>query len=77
MIAENNRTTCNRCWFSLQTPAYAASAHDTYGMNNDIQEHVEVEESLNIMDKEKELIIKALKKHKRKEKRCSAGSWYQ
>jgi DNA-binding NtrC family response regulator len=31
-------------------------------MNNDIHEHVEVEESLNIMDKEKELIIKALKK---------------
>ena len=37
-------------------------------MNNDIQEHVEVEESLNIMDKEKELIIKALKKHKSKRK---------
>src|SRR6476659_1627187 len=30
----------------------------SYG-NNDIQEHIEVEESLNIMDKEKELIIKA------------------
>jgi len=40
-----------------------------YGaMNNDIHEHVEVEESLNIMDKEKELIIKALKKHKGKRK---------
>ncbi|HYM93226.1 MAG TPA: sigma-54 dependent transcriptional regulator [Chitinophagaceae bacterium] len=37
-------------------------------MNNDIQEHIEVEESLNIMDKEKELIIKALKKHKGKRK---------
>ena len=37
-------------------------------MNNDIHEHVEVEESLNIMDKEKELIIKALKKHKGKRK---------
>lgn len=35
--------------------------------NNDvIHDHVEVEESLNIMDKEKELIIKALKKHKSK-----------
>jgi len=33
-----------------------------------IHEHVEVEESLNIMDKEKELIIKALKKHKGKRK---------
>lgn len=35
---------------------------------NDIQEHEEVEESLNIMDKEKELIIKALKKHRGKRK---------
>jgi len=34
----------------------------------DIHEHEEVEESLNIMDKEKELIIKALKKHKNKRK---------
>jgi len=37
-------------------------------MNNDIHDHVEVEESLNIMDKEKELIVKALKKHKGKRK---------
>ncbi len=38
-------------------------------MHNDgIHEHEEVEESLNIMDKEKELIIKALKKHKGKRK---------
>lgn len=37
-------------------------------MPDEIQEHVEVEESLNIMDKEKELIIKALKKHKGKRK---------
>jgi DNA-binding NtrC family response regulator len=33
-----------------------------------IQDHEEVEESLNIMDKEKELIIKALKKHRSKRK---------
>jgi DNA-binding NtrC family response regulator len=38
-------------------------------MHNDgIHEHEEVEESLNIMDKEKELIIKALKKHRGKRK---------
>ncbi len=37
-------------------------------MNNDIQDHVEVEESLNIVDKEKELILKALKKHRSKRK---------
>ncbi len=37
-------------------------------VRNDIHEHEEVDESLNIMDKEKELIIKALKKHKGKRK---------
>jgi DNA-binding NtrC family response regulator len=37
-------------------------------MNGDIHEHTEVEESLNIMDKERELIIKALKKHRGKRK---------
>jgi transcriptional regulator with PAS, ATPase and Fis domain len=37
-------------------------------MTNDIHDHVEVEESLNIVDKEKELIIKALKKHRSKRK---------
>jgi DNA-binding NtrC family response regulator len=36
--------------------------------NGDIHEHEEVEESLNIMDKEKELIVKALKKHRGKRK---------
>jgi transcriptional regulator with PAS, ATPase and Fis domain len=37
-------------------------------MHSDIHHHEEVEESLNIMDKEKELIIKALKKHRGKRK---------
>lgn len=36
--------------------------------NENIDDHLEVEESLNIMDKEKELIEKALKKHKNKRK---------
>ena len=44
----------------------------TIGMPNDIHDHEEVEESLNIMDKEKELIIKALKKHKGKRKDASS-----
>ena len=35
---------------------------------DEIHHHEEVEETLNIMDKEKELIIKALKKHKSKRK---------
>ncbi|MCA6439757.1 MAG: sigma-54 interaction domain-containing protein [Sediminibacterium sp.] len=38
---------------------------------NDLHEHEEVDESLNIMDKEKELIIKALKKHRGKRKDAS------
>ncbi|TDO23481.1 sigma-54 interaction domain-containing protein [Sediminibacterium goheungense] len=37
----------------------------------DIHHHEEVEESLNIMDKEKELILKALKKHKGKRRDAS------
>ncbi len=37
-------------------------------VHHDIHHHEEVEESLNIMDKEKELIIKALKKHRGKRK---------
>ena len=39
--------------------------------NNDIYQHEDVEESLSIMDKEKELIIRALKKHKGKRKDAS------
>ncbi len=39
--------------------------------NNNIQLHEDVEESLSIMDKEKELIIKALKKHRGKRKDAS------
>ena len=35
---------------------------------NNIDEHEEIEETLNIVDKEKELIVKALKKHKGKRK---------
>jgi len=38
---------------------------------NGIQQHEEIEESLSIMDKEKELIIKALKKHRGKRKDAS------
>jgi DNA-binding NtrC family response regulator len=43
--------------------------HD--GNNNNIHQHEEVEESLSIMDKEKELIIKALKKHRGKRRDAS------
>lgn len=40
--------------------------------HDNIHQHEEVEESLNIMDKEKELIVKALKKHKGKRKDASS-----
>lgn len=40
-------------------------------VDNTIDDHEEVDESLNIMDKEKELIIKALKKHRGKRKDAS------
>jgi transcriptional regulator with PAS, ATPase and Fis domain len=39
--------------------------------DDDIHHHEEVEESLNIVDKEKELIVKALKKHKGKRRDAS------
>ncbi|HEX7904208.1 MAG TPA: sigma-54 dependent transcriptional regulator [Chitinophagaceae bacterium] len=51
-----------------QQPALQTSQPVIMNNNNDIHDHVEVEESLNIMDKEKELIIKALKKHRSKRK---------
>ena len=50
---------------------YASQNQPVFLKQNDIHDHVEVEESLNIMDKEKELIIKALKKHKSKRKDAS------
>jgi transcriptional regulator with PAS, ATPase and Fis domain len=58
------------------TPASYLPAGNTNGQpvllhEDDIHHHEEVEESLNIMDKEKELIIKALKKHKGKRRDAS------
>ena len=48
--------------------AYVQSTQPVLINHDDIHEHEDVEESLNIMDKEKELIEKALKKHKGKRK---------
>jgi DNA-binding NtrC family response regulator len=57
---------------SFQPSAMTSAAQPVVIHNNngheDIHHHEEVEESLNIMDKEKELIVKALKKHKGKRK---------
>jgi DNA-binding NtrC family response regulator len=49
-------------------PLIPAPSQPMYLSGDHIQAHVEVDESLNIMDKEKELIEKALKKHKGKRK---------
>lgn len=46
--------------------------HHNNNNHDDIHHHEEVEESLNIMDKEKELIEKALKKHRGKRKDASS-----
>ena len=40
-------------------------------LDNESNSHYEVDESLNIMDKEKELILKALKKHRGRRKDAS------
>lgn len=51
---------------AMSSPSQPVILHDG------IHHHEDVEESLNIMDKEKELIIKALKKHKGKRKDASS-----
>jgi DNA-binding NtrC family response regulator len=65
---------------TYSTPAYQNASpviiqqpNNTSNANGiEIHEHENVEESLNIMDMEKDLIIKALKKHKGKRKDASA-----
>jgi DNA-binding NtrC family response regulator len=54
-------------------PAAAVQITNTHPViiDNETQQHYEVEESLNIMDKEKELILKALKKHRGRRKDAS------
>ena len=53
-------------------PSQSVVIHNNGNGNSDIHQHEEVEESLSIMDKEKELIVKALKKHKGKRKDASS-----
>jgi DNA-binding NtrC family response regulator len=53
---------------SISQPSQPVLLHT----ETNIHQHVEVEESLSIMDKEKELIIKALKKHRGKRKDASS-----
>ncbi|MFM7671777.1 MAG: sigma-54 interaction domain-containing protein [Bacteroidota bacterium] len=58
---------------TLSHPSIASSPASMPITNpTSLDAHVEVEESLNILDKEKELILKALKKHKSKRKDAAA-----
>ena len=52
-------------------PAVQIGANQPLIIDNELQSHFEVDESLNIMDKEKELILKALKKHRGRRKDAS------
>jgi len=53
-------------------PAVQIGANQPLIIDNELQSHFEVDESLNIMDKEKELILKALKKHRGRRKDASS-----
>jgi DNA-binding NtrC family response regulator len=69
LYCQRNRPATRRHWRLHDHGQYGTATQPVIMQNNgDIHEHEEVEESLNIMDKEKELIIKALKKHKNKRK---------
>ena len=53
------------------SPTVHLNTHQPIILDNELNGHYEVEESLNIMDKEKELILKALKKHRGRRKDAS------
>ena len=55
----------------VNNPPISSNPQPMVITNNNIDEHQEVEESLSIMDAEKELIIKALKKHRGKRREAS------
>jgi DNA-binding NtrC family response regulator len=55
----------------IAPPSNTTAAQPVLLQDNDMHQHEEIEESLNIIDKEKELILKALKKHKGKRRDAS------
>jgi transcriptional regulator of acetoin/glycerol metabolism len=55
----------------IAQPSTTTAAQPLLLQDNDMHQHEEIEESLNIIDKEKELILKALKKHKGKRRDAS------
>jgi DNA-binding NtrC family response regulator len=74
-LSNSNNTNNNNATSAIQ-PTYLAQPSSTNNQpmiisEENIHHHEEIEESLNIMDKEKELIVKALKKHKGKRRDAS------
>ena len=67
-INQLNETRSSEVLQPVQIPYTLPAKSSQPAANNEIDDHIEVEESLNIMDKEKELIVKALKKHRGKRK---------
>jgi transcriptional regulator with PAS, ATPase and Fis domain len=55
----------------IAPPINTSAAQPVLLQDNNMHQHEEIEESLNIIDKEKELILKALKKHKGKRRDAS------
>ncbi len=52
--------------------AYVSPGHQTIHTHHDLDHHVEVEESLSLTDKEKDMIDKALEKHRGRRKNAAA-----
>jgi DNA-binding NtrC family response regulator len=52
--------------------SYVSPGHQSIHTHHDIDHHVEVEESLSLTDKEKDLIDKALEKHRGRRKNAAA-----
>ncbi|MBC7536009.1 MAG: sigma-54-dependent Fis family transcriptional regulator [Ferruginibacter sp.] len=68
----NNMSNIKELHTTGNNPSYGQNTPAVILRNeNNIQQHEEIEESLSIMDKEKELIIKALKKHRGKRRDAS------
>ena len=67
----HNNTLSTPSAISTHLPAVQIGTNQPLIIDNELQSHFEVDESLNIMDKEKELILKALKKHRGRRKDAS------
>lgn len=67
----HNNTLSSPSPIPTHLPAVQIGANQPLIIDNELQSHFEVDESLNIMDKEKELILKALKKHRGRRKDAS------